>query len=120
MIMACLKYLAQCPCPRCLLLKSKIPRLGTKRDAQERAKLMRVDDECRRKEVELVRKWIYEDGRSLTSAAVERMLGPRSLVPTRVSCSYNYSINDLTYFKSECLFRTTFRSGLQLLSAFRS
>jgi len=82
--MACLKYLAQCPCPRCLMLKSKIPRIGTKRDTRDRMKLVRIDDDRRRRNVEMVRKWIFEDGTSLTSIAVDRILGPKSLTPTRV------------------------------------
>ena len=102
MTMACLKYLAQCPCPRCLLLKSKISLIGTKCDAQARVKLVCIDDDRQRWDVELVRKWIFENGISLTSVAVDQILGPKSLTPTCV-CLALFPKLDLDYiFYIEC------------------
>ena len=44
----------------------------------------RADDEPRRCDIELARKWIYERGMDVGSVRIDRVLGSRSLVPTRV------------------------------------
>jgi hypothetical protein len=44
----------------------------------------RIDDEPRRRDIELVRKWMYERGMDVGSTHIEKILGSRSLVPTRV------------------------------------
>jgi hypothetical protein len=82
--MTCLKFLAQCPCPRCLLLKSKIPRLGSARDTLDRVKLIRLDTAERRWDIEHVRKLIYQNGLGVGSKGIKRILGPKSMTPTRV------------------------------------
>ena len=45
----------------------------------------RVDDDRRCRDIETVRKWMYEQGMDVESIHIDRVLGPRSLVPTRVS-----------------------------------
>ena len=85
--MACLKFLSKCPCPRCLILKSRIPRIGSKTDNRDRDKLTRIDDIARQADVEKVRQLLFKRGVNLTSVKIERVLGPRSLVPTRVRIS---------------------------------
>ena len=45
---------------------------------------VRVDDEHLRRKVNLARKWIYEEGKGVQSAAVEALLADESLVPTLV------------------------------------
>lgn len=82
--MACIKYLSDCPCPRCTTLKSNIPQLGTMRDICNRERLMRVDNEHQQFDIEMVRKWLYEKGMSFTSVHIDRVLGSKSLTPTRV------------------------------------
>lgn len=93
--MACIKYLSKCACARCLVLKSKFPLLGSKRDMQDRLKLKRVDDQNRRDAIELARKLIFEKGVSLGSKQIADILGSKSLVPTRVSLNkvfHSYSL----------------------------
>jgi hypothetical protein len=85
--MACLRYLSLCPCPRCLLLKSRIPMIGSKTDTKQRICLARVDSENRRKTIELARKFMFEAGANITSSKIDNLLQPTSLVPTRV-CFY--------------------------------
>jgi hypothetical protein len=82
--MACLRYLSLCPCPRCLLLKSRIPMIGTKTDTKQRINLARVDSEDRRNKVDITRKLMFEGGVNITSIKIENLLRPTSLVPTRV------------------------------------
>src|SRR6266498_2609141 len=55
MLMSCLRYLALCPCPRCLLLKSKISLIGSKMDTKMRLILVRKDSEARQQKVEKAR-----------------------------------------------------------------
>ena len=43
-----------------------------------------MDDDTRRREVELVQKWLYQDGTAITSVYIDRVLGPKSLFLTRV------------------------------------
>jgi hypothetical protein len=82
--MACLRFLSCCPCPRCLLLKSHIPMIGTKTDTKKRIKLAHVDSQDRQDTIELVRKMMFEGGVNITSGRIETFLRPESLVPTRV------------------------------------
>jgi len=58
--MACLKFLATCPCPRCLVLKTKIPRIGTTQDFRDWANNMRVDNELLHHDIDLARKWLWK------------------------------------------------------------
>jgi hypothetical protein len=92
MLMACLRYLAMCPCPRCLLLKSQIPMIGTKTDTKRRITLARVDNENCQEKIEVARKLMFEGGVNITSEKIERLLRPTSLVPTRVCFFYVSSI----------------------------
>jgi hypothetical protein len=83
--MSCLRYLAHCPCPRCLLLKSKISLIGSKTDTKMCLVLVRKDSEERREKVEQARTLMFEKGIAITSVKIERILQPQSLTPTRVS-----------------------------------
>ena len=85
MLMTCLRYLALCPCPRCLLLKSRISLISSKTDHQQRFKLMRVDSHARRVKIELARRLLFEQGVNITSKRIDTLLQSQSLVPTRVS-----------------------------------
>ncbi|GLB45992.1 hypothetical protein LshimejAT787_5000020 [Lyophyllum shimeji] len=81
-LLATIRYLGNCPCPRCLIDKDQIFRMGTKFDARQRENI-REDTPNRRSWVERARQWIFEKGLGVMSAAVERLLKPRSWVPTR-------------------------------------
>lgn len=85
MLMSCLRYLARCPCPRCLILKSKISLIGSKTDTKMRLILVRKDSEDRREKVEQARALMFEKGIAITSVKIERILKPQSLTLTRVS-----------------------------------
>jgi len=54
------------------------------RDRQRREHA-RIDTPSRQQKVDMTREWIFEKGYGVKSAAVERVLGPESLVPTRVT-----------------------------------
>jgi hypothetical protein len=82
--MSCLKYLSICPCPRCLVLKTKIHKLGMKSDTRDRQKLVRVDSETRRDVVELARKLLFQKGLAISSDRIKDILYEGSLTVTRV------------------------------------
>ena len=104
--MTCLKYLSTCPCPRCLVLKSKIHKLGMKSDTRDRQKLVRVDSETRRNKVEIARTLIFQKGLVITSNQIKDILDGGSLTLTRV-CLLLY----LTFFSHFYFFRMPFPSG---------
>jgi hypothetical protein len=81
MIMTCLRYLSLCPCPWCLVLKSRIPMIGTKTDTRQRIRFARVDSHQRRKKIELARKLMFERGVNVTSEKIENFYGPHLLFP---------------------------------------
>jgi len=84
-ILACIKYLRHYPCPCCLIFKGDISKLGTKHDCKLRDSKERVDDEIQQSKIWLVWDWIYKGGSGIVSAAVERILNPKSLIPMQVS-----------------------------------
>jgi hypothetical protein len=80
---ACIKYLALCPCPICLVEKSKIHLLGSKSDMRTRQDLLRIDSKSRRAKIDRARRLIFQ-GVNATSKKIERVLGSEALIPTRV------------------------------------
>jgi hypothetical protein len=83
-LIATLRDMGMCPCPRCKIAKEDIPNLGTPADTAVRVEQVRRDDTARREKVSKARKLIYEDGYVVNSAKVEELLKPESLVPTEV------------------------------------
>lgn len=86
-LISCIKFLGKCMCPRCTSLKSKIVQAGSKTDMNNRLKLARVDGTSRRFDIEVVRKMLFVKGINIASNNIDRILGPISAVPTRVSFS---------------------------------
>ncbi|TFK50717.1 hypothetical protein OE88DRAFT_1630361 [Heliocybe sulcata] len=81
-LLANIRNLGDCPCPRCKIQKARIPEMGTKRDMARRTRDARVDSGPLRYDIARARELIYEDGRGVKSAAVEGLLRRESLVPT--------------------------------------
>lgn len=84
MLLACLRYFAKCPCPRCHINKDKIIEMGTRNDLYRR-NWVRQDDADAIYRTRITQRWVFEDSLPLTSVHIERVLGPLSLTPTRVS-----------------------------------
>jgi|ERR1700722_1739675 len=83
-LLACIRSLGHCPCPRCLIPLDAVVNMGKLRDMAQRETLARDDNESRRR-VTFARKSIYEENHAVNSAAVESLLQADSLVPTAVS-----------------------------------
>ena len=83
-LIASIRNLGACPCPRCLIPLNRVHNLGMSRDMIQRRTLARVDDINRRYKVLAARRVIYEKHYQINSAAVEGLLRDESLVPTLV------------------------------------
>lgn len=84
MLLLALKNNGGCPCPRCLVKKDNIDRLGTVSDRNARIKLARVDNNVVAHSVKTARQYLFEGGRATTSAYVLDPLASRSLLPRPV------------------------------------
>ena len=91
-----MKYLGRCPCPRCLISKDKIYKLGTNIDRWVRDKMAHVDDETHQWAIEYVHKAIFEYGCGILSKVVESIVGAKSLVPTHICISAMMNIHYVT------------------------
>uniref|UniRef100_A0A8H7XVD3 Uncharacterized protein n=1 Tax=Psilocybe cubensis TaxID=181762 RepID=A0A8H7XVD3_PSICU len=89
-LLATIRYLAKCVCPRCLIQKRWVSGLGTHVDGQRRSHI-RLDTQQRRDRIEITRKWIYVHGRGVKSTRVEDILQDTSAVPTRNAFSIRLS-----------------------------
>lgn len=87
-LLATIRNLGSCPCPRCLIPKQRIPEIGVKRDDTNRKSTQRTAKESGLGFwITLVRDLIYKMGKGVKSAFVERILAPESLAPTAVRSS---------------------------------
>lgn len=84
-LIATIRDMGGCPCPRCTIPKEKIAGLGTRADQKIRVTHQRVDDEVRQSKVQQARDLVYTEGYVVTSQRVEEILKDESLVPTKVS-----------------------------------
>ena len=116
MLMTCLKYLSSCPCPRCLLLRTKISRIGSKSDTRDRLKLVRVDSETRRKRVDLARRLLFEKGVNITSTRIKDILEGGSLTLTRVCIKFGSLF--LTNFLQNAFSERLFSHGFNFYQMF--
>lgn len=81
-LLATIRDKGLCPCPRCLVLKSKLDRLGLCRDMSTRINKFR---EFMADRVASARRAIYSLAKSIHSTAVENLLKEFSGIPTLVS-----------------------------------
>jgi hypothetical protein len=86
--LATIKYLARCPCPRCLIPKDRISNMGNRSDRCQRENI-RVDSERRQADVEMTRSWIFQRGYPVDGPQVKAKLGPTSAVPIRVRSHFS-------------------------------
>jgi hypothetical protein len=83
-LLAGIRNLGRCPCPRCLVPLSQIHNIGTARDMLIRSNSLRIDDAKRKSVISSARRIIYDRCHSVKSTAVEELLKPLSLVPNKV------------------------------------
>jgi hypothetical protein len=90
-LIATIRYLANCPCPQCFTKKIHAGALGSRVDDQRRSHF-RVDTQPRQRKVETSRKYIFEQGRGVNSKYVNDVLQEDSYTPTRVSPTWSLSL----------------------------
>ena len=83
-LIATIRNLGTCPCPRCLIPKTKTHLLATESDLRQRILLSHSDTTQRREKVVSARKLIYERHYAVDATHVEELLKDESLVPTMV------------------------------------
>lgn len=87
-LLASIRNRGNCLCPRCLVPMSRLQNLGMKLDMKQRASLARIDDDARRRKVQIARRIIYEQNYAVNSEGVEKVLKEESLVPTLVRTEF--------------------------------
>ena len=83
-------------------------------------KLARVDSKEIQNTVNHACQLMFEDGTSVSSVFIDRLLKPHLLVPTWVSSFMSLISNDPDLSIPECVFSLTPRTRIQLLSNVRS
>src|ERR1700710_1585152 len=83
-LLATIRNLGGCPCPRCLIPKSRVQNLGLSLDIKQRKTLERKDDSSRQSKITISRSLIYDRGYGVRSNAVENLLKEHLLVLTSV------------------------------------
>jgi hypothetical protein len=83
-LIASIRNLGRCPCPRCLIPLDRVIDMGKRRDMTQRGTLARIDDMSRRNRIDSAREIIYEKNYAVDSNPVENLLKVDSLVPTAV------------------------------------
>jgi hypothetical protein len=86
-LLASIRNLGICPCPRCLIPLSRAHCFGMARDTAQRTAIVRVDNHTRQNKVYAARRLIYEKQYGVNSAAIQDLLKDESLVPTSVRVS---------------------------------
>ncbi|KAH6902770.1 hypothetical protein BKA70DRAFT_1111955 [Coprinopsis sp. MPI-PUGE-AT-0042] len=76
LLIACLRYFATCPCPRCLMPKTMIYKVGSDWDRKFRAKHPRVDTDKVRSAIQNGREWIFH-GSGWKNQNIESTLSKR-------------------------------------------
>jgi hypothetical protein len=94
-LLAGIKALARCPCPRCLMEKDKIWYLGTFADALRRGH-KRYMTSTLRDAIISARKRIFELGRAVGSAVLHVLFNTKSFVPLQV-CEPSSMLAALTH-----------------------
>ncbi|KAH9884316.1 hypothetical protein C8Q73DRAFT_661143 [Cubamyces lactineus] len=86
-LVACIKFLGRCPCPDCLVDKSRIHLMGTKNDLAARTSRRRQDTSWLRSTIARVRRWIFCRGTAPEGKIVNSVLGETSTSPNQSAFS---------------------------------
>ena len=82
-LIACLRTMGYCPCPRCYITKAQLQDMGTKLNLRRSANL-REDEGPLRFDIASARSKVFEGGARVRGSHVDAILKSRSLVPTQV------------------------------------
>ncbi|KAG2002286.1 hypothetical protein CC2G_004487 [Coprinopsis cinerea AmutBmut pab1-1] len=126
LIIACLRYFARCPCPRCLMEKEDIYRLGTTWDRNFRRDNVRVDSKDVQTRIKAARSLVFS-GSALGNEEVENEIRDTSLTLTRSTHSiklgehgfnvYNMLVPDPLHDFDVGVFKSVFSQLVRILNA---
>ena len=86
--MASIRFFGALPCQDCEVLMEELHKVRTFLVKLHQRTIQRVDTKERQATIHLARKWMFELGYGVQGAQIERLLQPKSLIPTRVSRCY--------------------------------
>lgn len=89
-LVATIRDLGPCPCPRCAIPKVRFIELATMNDMEARESMARHDTQDRQQKVADARALIFNQGYAVNSVHIEALLKNESLVPTEVSHWFRY------------------------------
>ncbi|PIL33276.1 hypothetical protein GSI_04726 [Ganoderma sinense ZZ0214-1] len=95
-LVAALRPLARCPCPRCLTPKGKVSEAGSKADMRRRMQ-GRKDSEALQKNIQTARGHLFK-GYAITGARVDNWLKDESLIPVQSAFSKRFSSFDVNFY----------------------
>ncbi|KAI0318229.1 hypothetical protein OF83DRAFT_48304 [Amylostereum chailletii] len=98
-LLVSIKMLGNRLCPRCLVEKYQVVRMGMKSDMRVRHDKPRADDHARQTSVRLARGMMFESGLAINSKRVQDWLAPNSIVPTRNAFSTALALHGFDYHK---------------------
>ncbi|TBU36964.1 hypothetical protein BD309DRAFT_819099, partial [Dichomitus squalens] len=127
-LVACLKFLAKCACPECLIEKTDFDEMGTETDLQNCVVKRRVDSNVLHAAVAKAREWIFNLGRTPEGCNVKAtVLNKVSITPTRSAFSirfakfkknvYNLFVPDLMHEFELGVWKSTFTHLIRVLIA---
>ncbi|KAE9391050.1 hypothetical protein BT96DRAFT_1062353 [Gymnopus androsaceus JB14] len=98
-LIACIKYLANCLCPRCTVHTSEVSELGKKLDMRHRETKQRQDSEKHQSDVNAAREKIFKQGRIVEGEAVKKDLDKESYTTTRNAFSQKLFCHGFDHFR---------------------
>lgn len=84
-LIACIRYLAKCLCPWCLVQKTEIANLGQKHDMRSWVRQACKDSKQQQYNIDCAHRLIFEKGIGVESTAVNALLDSKSLTAIKVS-----------------------------------
>ena len=84
-----------CPCPHCLIPKSKVHQIATERDMAQRMTLLCCDTKAWCNKVVATCRLIYERQYAVHASQIEELLKSESLVPTLVRTLFHNEIQSV-------------------------
>lgn len=96
-LLANIRDMGGCPCPRCLVTNDELSGLGTANDAQFCTERLRIDSRALCFDINAARRLIYQAGYAVNGDAVNGVMNEKSYVPTMVCANVCENVFDLLH-----------------------
>ncbi|KAN0088931.1 hypothetical protein V8E55_005988 [Tylopilus felleus] len=81
-LLACIRLLGQCLCPRCLAKKTDVSEMGTPADMETWRNMIRTHGQAHKNKISKARRFIFRDSATINGNRIKNLLAAESLVPT--------------------------------------